>query len=446
LAHADGETRIEEVIAPLFALLTLLNPAARACEEVNLYNLPDSPLRKMPIYDQDGDGLCYAYTAAQLIDFHKIRENPDHTLTSAHWLAFAHKQWNHKRMSKFVNRITSPRRLFGIAKPGELGYSDINLALQDIEDVGTCDPAIVRDGIARFKKTPLLNDDEFLYLFGIFTRKVKENQKSDAFFDEIRISRIFHESLDELIDQRTRDLTDPLLTRSESDLTPVELSLRNAKKNKLAELSALRRCDTAGPPSGPALDLYESIKGAFDFDRKNKQLELLNEKVFADCFKNGNPKKLELPPFKHVGEGFASNEKILRTIDEALSEKKEPAAIGYCSKVLSSPGFNPPVPFDEGIGLRVLKLAKSENVRNCSPHYSVVVGRRKRGDECQYMIRNTYGPHFWNQNMDCTCENEKKEQFDCNYQTHGDRDVTVLGCWIPGKKLAQSSFNVTAFK
>ena len=171
-------------------------------------------------------------------------------------------------MSKFFNRITSPRRLLGISKPGELGYSDINIALQDIKDVGTCDPAIVREGVARFKKTGLLNDDEFLYLFGIFTRKVKENQKSDQFFDELRISRIFHESMDELIDQRTRDLTDPLLTRPESELTPVELELRNAKRKKLNELSSLRSCDSVAPPSGDALALYESLKGAFDFDRR----------------------------------------------------------------------------------------------------------------------------------------------------------------------------------
>lgn len=431
----------------LFILSFILSATAYPCSDVNLYNTPESPLRKIPIYDQDGDGLCYAYTAAQMIDYYNLKKNPDHKLTSSHWLAFAHKYKNHKHMSKFINRVTSPRRVVGIAEPNQLGYSDINLALKDIKDVGVCDQEVVQAGIAKFKKTNKLNDDEFLYLFNIFHRNVKEKRKSDAQFDDKLITEIFHESLKELIMQRESDLTDPLLVRKDESLTDEELALRYSKEKKIKDLESLYMCDPSGSPAGDAQELYSSIKSVFNFERKNKQLELLKENIFADCFKEGAAKKVEVPNFRHMGELWTSNKKLLRTMDDALDKRQEPAAIGYCSKALNSPGFEPPVDMTvSGLKPRIMRLTSSENIKKCSPHYSIIVGRRQRADSCQYMIRNTYGSHFWNKTMDCTCENKNKEQFDCTYQSHGDKDVTVLGCWIPGEKLAESTFTVTSFK
>lgn len=428
-------------------MLSSFSVLASDCGEVNLYNIPSSPLRKIPIYDQDGDGLCYAYTAAQMIDFYNIKKNPGHKLTSAHWLAFAHKFNNHEIMSKTANRITSPRRLFGISEPNQLGFSDINLALKDIKDVGVCDEEVVKAGIAKFKKTNLLNDDEFLYLFNLFHTNVKKKRKDDANFDDRLISEIFHESLSELIEQREKDLTDPLLARPDHELTSDELSIRYSKENKIKDLASLYTCDASGSPAGPAKELFESIRSVFNFDRKNKQLTLLREHIFTDCFKEASVKKVEVPRFRHVGEFWASNKKLLNTIDNALDSRQEPAALGHCSKVMNDPSFEPPVDLTvDSLKPRILKLADAENVKKCSPHYSMVVGRRSRGNSCQYMIRNTYGSHFWNTHMDCTCENKRGEQFDCTYKTHGDQDVTVLGCWIDGQKMAQSTFTVTAFK
>lgn len=350
-------------------------------------------------------------------------------------------------MSKFINRVTAPRRILGITEPNQLGYSDINLAMKDIQDVGVCDQDVVREGIAKFKKTNKLNDDEFLYLFNIFHRNVKEKRKADKTFDDKLITEIFHESLDEMIEQRKKDLIDPLMVREDGSLTDEELILRYSKKNKLKDLESLYVCDAGGAPSADGQELYSSIKSIFNFDRKNKQLELLKNNIFADCFKKGATKAVEVPSFIHVGELWASNKKLLRTMDEALDKRGGPSAIGYCSKVLNSPGFAPPVEMTvKGLKPRIMRLTSSDNVKKCSPHYSVVVGRRQKAGSCQYMIRNTYGPHFWSNTMDCTCENKNKEQFDCTYQTHGDQDVTVLGCWIPGEKLAQSTFTVTIFK
>lgn len=420
----------------LISLFILSFPlASLACSPVSLYEQPDNPLHKIPIYDQDGDGSCYAYTSSQLIDYHNLKKNPDHKPSSALWIAFAHKYKNHKFMSKFFNRITNPRRMFGIAEPNQLGYSDINLALSDIRDVGICDIDVVQNAIKKFRITDKINDDEFLYLFNLVHGQVKELKKKDPYIEEADKKRIFDIALNDLIEQRDKDILDP-----------------QDKQTTLTNLNSLRIRPqlVCGPesPTPEAEELYSNLMSAFSFEKKNKQLEILKDEIFKDCFAEGAIKKVEIPKTEHVGEFYASNKRLLKNIDEALDKKNSPAGIGYCSKVMDNPDFTPPVKLGpRGIipKPRVLQLASAENVQKCSPHYSLVVARRPKGNQCQYMVRNTYGSHFWNEYMDCTCEKNGK-QFDCSYKTHGDQDLKVLGCWINGENLAESTFSVTSFK
>lgn len=42
------------------------------CENVDLNKDKDSPFRKIPIYDQDGVGLCNSYATAQVIDYYRF--------------------------------------------------------------------------------------------------------------------------------------------------------------------------------------------------------------------------------------------------------------------------------------------------------------------------------------------------------------------------------------
>ena len=408
---------------------------AASCETVNLQQDPQNPLNKMPIYDQDGDGSCYAYTASQMIDYYNLSKNPEHKLSNALWIAFAHKYRNRYITSNFWNRLSSPRRAFGISKPNELGFSDLSLALRDIEDTGICDAEIVKKGIKKFKITDKLNDDEFLFLFNLVHHQIKELIKKDPYIEETEKRRIFDIALNDLIEQRDHDIV------NDEERTKVMSNLNSLRIRP--ELV----CSPQANPTAEAEELYSNLISAFSFEKKNRQLDILKEEVFSECFKPQNIARPQMPKLKNIGDFFASNEKIIAHINEALDSKKAPAAIGYCSRLMSSPDFTPPVDFSPGFPPvpRVLRLTKSENVQKCSPHYSIVVGRRSYQGQCQYLIRNTYGPHFWNSHMNCVCETDGK-QFECSFKTHGDQDVRVLGCWVPGDNLAKSTFNVTTYK
>jgi len=62
------------------------------CPSYDLNAGSNSPLRKIPVYDQDGYGMCYAYTAAQLVDFYRIKAgDKSYDLTNpsyAAWLTY----------------------------------------------------------------------------------------------------------------------------------------------------------------------------------------------------------------------------------------------------------------------------------------------------------------------------------------------------------------------
>ncbi len=61
----------------LFLVLYFLSAFARAqdCGTINYLTQENSPFEKIPVADQDGVGICYAYTASQLLNYHILKTN-----------------------------------------------------------------------------------------------------------------------------------------------------------------------------------------------------------------------------------------------------------------------------------------------------------------------------------------------------------------------------------
>jgi len=49
--------------------------ADESCKTVDLNSSPSSPFKKIPIYDQDGVGLCYSYAASQMVDYYRLKNS-----------------------------------------------------------------------------------------------------------------------------------------------------------------------------------------------------------------------------------------------------------------------------------------------------------------------------------------------------------------------------------
>ncbi len=61
----------------LFFVLCFLSAFAHAqsCGTINYLTQENSPFEKIPVSDQDGAGICYAYTASQLLNYHILKTN-----------------------------------------------------------------------------------------------------------------------------------------------------------------------------------------------------------------------------------------------------------------------------------------------------------------------------------------------------------------------------------
>jgi len=53
------------------------DPVEEPCAEVDLNSSADSPLRKIPVEDQDGAGICYAYAASTLANHWQLKRGGD---------------------------------------------------------------------------------------------------------------------------------------------------------------------------------------------------------------------------------------------------------------------------------------------------------------------------------------------------------------------------------
>lgn len=123
-----------------FISLTLMIGLVQAnCLPMDLNK--SGPMTNMPIQDQDGAGLCYAYAASQLLDFH-FRKNKINITPSPIDLSIQSK-------GMFAKDIMS---------------GEIYEALQGVNEAGVVDKACIDKQITTFTSKTGMSNAEFAYL------------------------------------------------------------------------------------------------------------------------------------------------------------------------------------------------------------------------------------------------------------------------------------------
>ncbi len=370
----------------LFSFAILFQAPAQAqhegipgyCPAVNLYEVAGRPFDRMPIYDQGELSTCYAYTASQLIDFWRFKNQPESVdLTSPVWTALVHKV----RMPLHWN-------------PDNLDFSRMAWVFRSIEKEGICRADVVDRAIERLRNgNPRMQEPDLM-----------------AFFQEL---------WDEYQEQA-----------SILGLNPGAYEIAYAKVSSQPYF--------AGRIEQSLIEKFRFIDGR----SKGKRLETLLTEVFSEC-SGSNLLPMNLPRWKSVGLGFASNRKIIRKLNEVL-EQGNPLGIGYCSNLL-----------DEGHGYRAFKmkprvLGLALRQEKCGAHYSIVAGQRPRHDgSCEFLIRNTYGTGFWTDHFSCMCKSRDPSIAgfqECRASEAERSNLQVVGCWISGQDLANNTYDLTWFQ
>jgi hypothetical protein len=109
----------------LFLLLLSFNAMATVCAPLNLVTEENSPFKKIPVYDQDGIGICYAYAAAQMMDYHIIKNGGER---SVHPLWAALKFSDHQQTNELSGGM-SYYAVEEILKQGNCQYDNIEKSL-----------------------------------------------------------------------------------------------------------------------------------------------------------------------------------------------------------------------------------------------------------------------------------------------------------------------------
>lgn len=140
------------------------------CPDMDLNAPSDSPFRKMAVYDQDGSGTCYAYVAAQLIDYYRIQHGaaPSDRINPiyAAWVySFQDRSW-----------------LFRKDDTGTAAWTYD--AIKSLRSQGYCKSDRVQASLDEFKRIGAMTDAQLLhFLESLYDNRLvltQENTKTTA--------------------------------------------------------------------------------------------------------------------------------------------------------------------------------------------------------------------------------------------------------------------------
>ncbi len=143
--------------------------AANDCPDSDLNASDKSPLRSMPVYDQDGTGTCYAHAAAEMVDFWRLQ----HGTQSTELINPVYAAW----VDHYENR-----NIFLTEKTTSAGHC--SEAIDSLKSQGYCKNSQVEACLAEYKKKGPFSDAELVHfletIYENYTIYTKENSYDRA--------------------------------------------------------------------------------------------------------------------------------------------------------------------------------------------------------------------------------------------------------------------------
>jgi hypothetical protein len=125
-----------------------------ACPTTNLIHQENSPFNKIPVYDQDGSGLCHAYAAAQLVDYHLISKGQARRSIHPAWVGLTHAQYRGR---------------------DHIAGGAIDKAIQSLTLIGNCSYEDVADSLKSLVNRAGITEAELLSVIGKLARAMGQN-------------------------------------------------------------------------------------------------------------------------------------------------------------------------------------------------------------------------------------------------------------------------------
>lgn len=370
----------------LFLFLFSHSVFATECAPKNFITEPNSPFQKIPVYDQDGIGVCFAYAAAQMMDYYLIKNGASARNVHPIWAALAHARSVEKDTNKVLNDISL----------GDI-YKTIQATSKE-----NCSYNTVENSLSTMAKKANVTDAELVSFIEIYMsnyRIMYDGKKAMSLLDNTPIS-IEEKDILTVINE-TKGHTN--LSSCSSNATWDQL---------LPELRSLSVMTTPDAISSLIMPACMTSKNSINFPKVSS--------VFSN----------------------ADEEKILEEFSNKMDMLNAPVAITYCSKFMK-------LPTHDGVVSRPPGHNAPELTDDCEAHVSVVAGKKQVGNSCQLLIRNSWGSNFsnWTIGRKCLCKHKQTGVFldDCTIADNNGQ-YTVEGCWIEEEQIKKNSLTMLSIE
>ncbi len=257
-----------------------LTISAKGCQRVNLlYKKWGLFPRQMPLYDQGKNGICYAYSAAQLVDY---------------WRETHSVQFKNMKMAQSTPVYAALlARMYeqtpGYVSKATLSYGTVYGALMGIKTYGMCQEKVIEDSLNRFAKSKKINTKDFLYETERYLTQHKPYRKKGVF------RKYFME--------------------------PFE----NFKRKYRASEIDFKRVNETMKPFLNSQDYISFMKA-----------------IFGDCFKKENiyldTRRIPIPKVMEMDQNaILMEEKVKELLNKKT--KAQPIGIGYCQNILEKSNY-----------------------------------------------------------------------------------------------------------
>lgn len=360
---------------------------ANRCPDVDLNN--SAPLKNMPILDQDGTGMCYAFTGTTVVEY--------------------------ELKSKGINRSLSPIDAGLVFKTKthlfskDLSGGPLDLTVNDLRFHGVATRECVDKIIKGVAKDTTLTSETFTALMhGLHDfRKAKDQKEKQIAQDDIlEICKQYGVNQKEL-NKLNADMESTVKSYFKDLLEPCKKERLDALKWKLPDYDHMY------------LGSDERLRGKVNdvLIRKHP----VNVGICAEILKKEN--------FKHVGiEKTLGYRGVKTVVENETTTTTTTVTVGkktYTTKVTTTKR----VPDDK-----------------CAPHAVVITAQKKEKGVCQYLIRNSWGASWQGNGMVCACRTAKNYYQDCSKAPKTETNKVMVGCWVPEKTLLPNLTDAGGFE
>ena len=425
----------------ILSLLLVSSVWAQSCPTKNLMTEKDSPFDIIPVYNQDGSGTCYAYTASQLANYYLLKKKETTTLTY-------HPLW---AALQYANSYNSKSITAGIA----------DITLDEMSMDPYCSYSSVTTSLQKMAKEQKMTDHEIIGFIEQLSHEYTTLLKNNAMLLPSKESsgpRIAaHPNKIYKLDKPAIALPKKPAMVPANKTAPRTILSYEVPKAVIDNLYVKKNNILMTEDIKPSRDQIKkwAITNAIN-ETKNyvtcseSSLKKLAENIFPliDVANTTTFKKLLLDdcvtkkghklPVSHVfSPSNADDNDYKKLLRNHFAKSSQPLGIRYCSEVLSEPNL-------DSIKDDPYKSRIENRQGKCGSHASMLVASRPSGKSCEYLLRNTWGAGYggWTKNWTCSCKNKKTGDFvsACKKDTHPTDKFEVVGCWVPEKNIIKNLY------